>query len=140
MFTFMVFGIISAWAYTPVLTDSYSVTGYKFKAYYNIANENVSTICPTEGDLRFRGSGYGIFNFGSGNRGADIAISVSEGDLLVAEFKDTQNRSVTINSISNCTKNATLTSGDLLAFDVNADATTLNFNIGLQIFFFKKHH
>ncbi len=130
MAVLMVAGAMSAWAYTPALTADKEVAGYKFKAYYNIASENVNGMLPESGDLRYRGSGYGLFNFGSGNRGADITLSVATGDLLIAEFKDTQSRSVTINSISNCTQNTNVTSGDLLAFDVTADAETVNINVG----------
>ena len=120
----------SAWAYTPTLTEKYEVAGYKVKAYYDISNTNVNNMCPTEGDLRFRGSGYGLFNFGSGDRGADITLSVSESDLLLAEFKDSQARSVTLNSISNCTKDENNSSGDIFAFNVTANATSLNVNVG----------
>ena len=51
-------------------------------------------------------------------------------DLVIFEFKDSQNRSVSINSVSNCTANATVTSGDFKAYDVTADATSLSVNIG----------
>ena len=121
---------VNAWAYTPALTSSKEVAGYKFKAYYDISNTNVDDMCPASGDLRFRGAGYGFFNFGSGNRSADVALSVAANDLLLVEFKDTQSRSVTVNSISNCTKNDTQSAGEILAFDVNTTATSLNFNIG----------
>ena len=123
-------GVSSAWAYTPVLTKDYKVAGYKVKAYYDISNTNVDNMCPTEGDLCFRGVGYGLYNYGSGNRGADVTLSVSNGDLLLAEFKDSQGRGSIINSISNSTKNENFSSGDIWAFDVNADATTLNINVG----------
>ena len=128
----LVGGVNSAWAYTPALTEDYEVAGYKLKAYYNIATENLNDMCPpyAANALTYRGSGYGLFNYGSGNRGADVTISVANGDLLLAEFKDSQARSVTINSISNCTKNDIVTSGDILAYDVTADATSLNINVG----------
>lgn len=126
----LVCGVTSAWAYTPALTESYAVTGYITKAYYNIANTNVDNMCPVGGDLRYRGSGYGLFNFQSGNRGADITLSVSKGDLIIFEFKDTQSRGVTINSVSHCTKNNTFTNGEFLAYDVNEDGTGININLG----------
>lgn len=118
------------WGYTPTLTENYSVTGYLSKAYYNISNSNVGDMCPASGDLRFRGSGYGLFNFGSGNRGADIALAASSTDLILFEFKDSQNRNVTINSVANCTKNDNVSSGDILAYDVTADFTSTNINVG----------
>ena len=118
----------SVWGST--LTEDYQVAGYKVKAYYDLANENPDDMCPTSGDFRYRGSGFGWFNFGSGNRGADVTLSVTAGDLLIAEFRDTQGRSVTINSITGCTLNTTNTNGNILAFDVASDATSLNVNIG----------
>ena len=126
----MVIGATSVSAYSPALTAEYAVVGYKCKAFYNIASENVDNMLPASGDLRYRGGGYGLFNYGSGNRGADITISVENTDLVIFEFKDSQNRSVSINSVSNCTANATVTSGDFKAYDVTADATSLSVNIG----------
>jgi hypothetical protein len=126
------FGSSGAWAYTPTLSDSYKAPGYKTKAFYNIANNNVDDICPPFADksLSFRGGGYGLFNYGSGNRNADITLSVSKGDLVIFEFKDTQNRSVTINSVSDCTANALYSSGDYKAFDVTKNTTTVNVDVG----------
>jgi len=125
-------GSMSAWAYTPALSQDYTINGYKLKAFYNIANENIDGMCPVYAvnQFTYRGGGFGWYNYGSGNRGNDVTLSVSEGDLLIAEFKDTQSRSVTINSITNCTKNDTYSSGDFLAYDVKADATTLTINVG----------
>ena len=128
--TGLLLGVNVTWAYTPALSADYAVAGYKYKAFYNISSENANDMCPTEGDLRFRGAGYGLFNFGSGNRGADVALSVAKDDLLFVEFKDSQGRDVTVNSISHCTANATYTSGDFLAYDVTEDATSVNINIG----------
>ena len=128
--TGLLLGVNVTWAYTPALSADYTVAGYKYKAFYNISSENANGMCPTEGDLRFRGAGYGLFNFGSGNRGADVALSVAKDDLLFVEFKDSQGRDVTVNSISHCTANATYTSGDFLAYDVTEDATSVNINIG----------
>ena len=128
--TGLLLGVNGVWAYTPTLSAEYAVTGYKYKAFYDISNTNVDGMCPTEGDLRFRGSGYGLYNFGSGNRGADVTISLAKDDLLFVEFKDSQGRNVTVNSISSCTANATYTSGDIKAFDVTEAVTSVNVNLG----------
>ena len=124
----VIVGSSGAWAYTPTLTDNYTVSGYKLKAFYNISGTNVSSICPESGDFRFRGGGYGLFNYGSGNRGADLNIAVAANDILIFEFKDSQGRSVTINSVSNCTKRSSIT--DYLGFDVTTAASTVNVNVG----------
>ena len=124
----VIVGSSGAWAYTPTLTDAYTVSGYKLKAYYNIANSDASSICPTEGELRFRGSGFGLFNFGSGNRGADLGITIAANDILVFEFKDSQARNVTINSVSNCSVKSSIT--DYIGYEATAAATSVNVNIG----------
>ena len=127
---FMAIGATSVSAYTPALKADYVVAGYKAKAFYNIANTNVDDMLPKEGDLRFRGSGYGLFNYGSGGRAGNITMSVAESDLIIFEYKDTQNRGVVINSVSGCTKNATLSSGDFYAYDVDTDLSQVTVNIG----------
>ena len=124
----IIVGSSGAWAYTPTLTADYTVPGYKLKTFYNISGTNVSSICPESGDFRFRGGGYGLFNYGSGNRGADLNIAVAANDILIFEFKDSQGRSVTINSVSNCTKRSSIT--DYLGFDVTTAASTVNVNVG----------
>jgi len=124
----IIVGSSGAWAYTPTLTDAYTVSGYKLKAYYNIANSDASSICPTEGDLRFRGSGFGLFNYGGGSRGADLGITIAANDILVFEFKDSQARNVTINSVSNCSVKSSIT--DYIGYEATAAATSVNVNIG----------
>lgn len=125
-------GATSAWAYTPTLSNTLSVAGYKNKAYYNIANTNVDGMCPTTGDLRYRGEGYGLFNFGSGGRGANVTLPFSKDDIVILDFKDSQNRSITVNSVDNCTKDETLSkSTGFLVYKATADAgTTTNINVG----------
>ena len=118
----------NVWAVTPTLTENYSVNGYNKKAYYNLASSNVDDMCPTSGDARYRDS-YGFFNFGSGNRGGDITISVSEGDLIIFEAHQNQSYADAINSVSSCTKNATLSTGSYWAYDVTSNATSLTVNI-----------
>ena len=122
----------SAWAYSPTLKEDLSVAGYVTKAYYDIASTNVDDMCPTEGDFRYRGSGYGLFNYGSGNRGADVALTFAKDDIIIFEFKDSQNRRITINSVGNCTKDETLsTSTGYLVYKADADAgETTNINVG----------
>ena len=122
----------SAWAYSPTLKEDLSVAGYVTKAYYDIASTNVDDMCPTSGDFRYRGSGYGLYNFGSGNRGADVALAFAEDDIVIFEFQDSQGRGVTINSVGNCTKDATLSSSTgYLVFKADAAAgATTSINVG----------
>ena len=65
----MVMGAMSAWAYTPSLTAEYAVPGYKYKAFYVISNDNVGDMCPAYANntLSYRGSGYGLYNYGAGD-------------------------------------------------------------------------
>ena len=124
----MIFGTASTWALTADLSMDYELAGYKAKAFYDLTS-NDAGVMPTEGDLRYR-EGYGLFDFGAGNRSAEVAIPVAETDVLVCQFADTQGRSVTINSISGCTLSTTLSDGSHLFFEVNETATTLTFNVG----------
>ena len=125
---------VSAWGagYTPTLTDKLAVAGYKYKAFYNISNTNVDGMCPTDGDLRYRGSGFGLFNYGSGNKSADVTLDFSKDDIIIFDFKDSQSRDVTINSVENCTKDATLSSSTgFLVYKADADAgATTSINVG----------
>ncbi len=118
----------SAWALDPDLSMDYELSGYKAAAFYDFST-NSPAVLPESGDLRFRSS-YGFYNFGSGNRGGDASVSVKQGQVLVCQFADTQNRSVTINSISGCTKSSTLSDGSHLFFVADEDQSTLNFNVG----------
>lgn len=125
----MIFGTASTWALTADLSMDYELAGYKAKAFYDLTS-NDAGVMPTEGDLRYR-EGYGLFDFGAGNRGADVAIPVAENDLLVCQFADTQGRGVTINSISGCDKSTTLSdAAGHLFYYVNSTASTLTINIG----------
>ena len=125
---FMILGTVSTWALTADLSMNYELAGYKAKAFYDLTSNDAS-LMPTEGDLRYRAD-YGLFNFGSGSRSADINIPVTETDLLVCQFADTQKRGVTINTISACTKSTTLNDGSHLFFEVNTSVENLNINIG----------
>ena len=124
----MVFGTVNSWALTADLSTDYELAGYKAKAFYDFT-ANADGVLPESGDLRFR-SGYGLYNYGSGGRSGDVSISVSEGDLVVCQFADTQNRGVTINSISGCTKSTTLNDGSHIFFTADSELSTLTFNVG----------
>ena len=124
----MAFGTVSSWALTADLSMNYELAGYKAKAFYDLTG-NADGVLPTEGDLRFR-SGYGLFNFGSGGRSGDAAIAVNESDLIVCQFADTQNRGVTINSISGCTKSTTINDGSHIFFEADSELSTLTFGVG----------
>ena len=124
----MVFGTVSSWALTADLSLNYELAGYKAKAFYDFTG-NADGVLPTAGDLRFR-SGYGLYNYGSGNRSGDAAIAVNESDLIVCQFADTQNRGVTINSISGCTKSTTLNDGSHIFFTADSELSTLTFGVG----------
>ena len=124
----MVFGTVSSWALTADLSLNYELAGYKAKAFYDFTG-NADGVLPTEGDLRFRND-YGLFNYGSGNRSGDAAIAVNESDLIVCQFADTQNRGVTINGISGCTKSTTLNDGSHIFFTADSELSTLTFSVG----------
>ena len=118
-----------AWALTADLSMDYELAGYKAKAFYDLTS-NGDGVMPESGDLRYR-EGYGLFDFGAGNRSAEVQIPVTETDVLVCQFADTQSRSVTINSISGCTQSATLSdAAGHLFFEVGTTATSLTINIG----------
>lgn len=125
---FVIFGATSSWALTADLSMDYKLAGYKAKAFYDFT-ANSDGVLPTSGDLRFR-DGYGLYNYGSGNRSGDAAIAVNEGDVIVCQFADTQGRSVTINTISGCTKSTTLNDGSHIFFTADSELSTLTFNVG----------
>ena len=128
LMAFMLLVGSSAWALTPDLSMDYELSGYKAAAFYDFST-NAPAVLPESGDLRFR-SDYGLFNFGAGNRGGDVSISVKQGQVLVCQFADTQGRGVTINSISGCTKSSMLIDGSHLFYVADEDKSTLNFNVG----------
>ena len=119
---------IQAWGLTTTLTEDFELAGYKFVALHDFTT-NDEGIMPTEGDLRFR-SGYGLFDFGSGNRSASLNLSIAQGQLLVIDFRDTQTRNVTVNSITGCTKTDPQPNASYLYWDVNEDTATPTINIG----------
>ena len=125
-----ILGTGSASALSANLTMEYELSGYKAKALYDLTS-NDAGIMPESGDLRFRSGGWGLFDFGSGNRAAEVQIPVVATDVLVCQFADTQGRNVTINSISGCTKSSTLSDADgHLFFVADQDASSLTINIG----------
>ena len=129
MAALLVMGSIDGWALTSDLSMEYELAGYKAKALYDLTS-NDAGVMPESGDLRFRDGGWGLFDFGAGNRSADINIAVNATDVLVCQFADTQGRGVTINSISSCTKSETLNDGSHLFFVADEDAEKLTINIG----------
>lgn len=125
--TVLMLGSANAWGYTPTLKNDLKVSGYKSKAYFDISTTNVNDMCPVSGDLRFRGSGFGLYNYGSGNRSADVVLPFSKDDIIILDFQDSQGRNVTVNSVENCTKDATLSSSTgflVYKATANSDAAT----------------
>jgi hypothetical protein len=125
----MVMGTGSASALTTNLSIDTDFPGYINSAFYDLAT-NDDGIMPTEGDLRFR-EGWGLFDFGSGNRSCDITFpnALAENDILVIDFYDTQGKGVTVNSISNCERITPLDASHLF-FKATASGSTFNVNIG----------
>ena len=106
----MIFGTMSSWALTADLSMEYELVGYKAKAFYDLTSNDASIMPEGSTNLCFR-SGWGLFNYGAGNRDAEVTIPVEATDILVCQFNDTQGRSVTINSVSGCTLSTTLSDG-----------------------------
>ena len=122
----------SAWAATPTLTSSFNVAGYKSKAYYDFTTNNPAVL-PEEGDLRYR-SGYGLHNFGSGNRSATCSIAVNEGEILIIEEYTSDSKqpvgtgTVTIDRGSiNSTTTASFTNNAYLCYDITTTAENVKF-------------
>ena len=125
----MIFGTMSSWALTADLSMEYELVGYKAKAFYDLTSNDASIMPEGSTNLCFR-SGWGLFNYGAGNRDAKVTIPVEATDILVCQFNDTQGRSVTINSVSGCTLSTTLSDGSHLFFEVNETQSALTFNVG----------
>ena len=125
----MIFGTMSSWALTADLSMEYELVGYKAKAFYDLTSNDASIMPEGNTNLCFR-SGWGLFNFGSGNRSAEVTIPVEATDILVCQFKDTQTYNATINSVSGCTLSTTLSDGSHLFFEVNETQSAITFNIG----------
>ena len=120
----------SGWA---ALTSDLEVTGYKFKAFYDLKSDS-DEIMPTSGDLRYR-ENYGLQNYGGGTRSAIVTIPVKEGDLLIIQKytttagQDINNLSVTINRGSaNSTVTSTINQNGVVAYDISADADDVTFS------------
>ena len=83
----MLGGGVKVWGYSTSLSDSYTVKGYKNPVLYNFLKD--SSTLPTSGDLRYRDSNFGLYNFGSGNRSATISISLKKDQLVIVNWFDT---------------------------------------------------
>ncbi len=126
----LIAGFTTAMAWNVRLSADYKVSGYKMKAFYNFSKDaDAIALVPTSGDFRYRDASNGWFNFGSGGRGADIAIPVSKDDIIVFDCYDTQSKGATINSVTNGTLDATL-SATYPTFKISAAADNINVNIG----------
>ena len=101
-----------------------SVAGYDAKAYYNFQT-NTPAVLPTSGDLRYRDGGdFGLHNYGSGNRSAEVAIPVKAGNILILQQYSDDNPT----TINHATKNEALTaSSGYLCFDITEDSPRLTF-------------
>ncbi len=121
-------GNVQIEAYTTTLSETFTVNGYKTSAFYNFLDD--STPLPTTGDLRYRDANYGLFNFGSGNRSATINIALAKDQLVVVDWRDTQNRSITVNSISHCTETTDYKGDNLKYFIANEACTSIDLSIG----------
>lgn len=126
--------VAGAWGagFTRTLTGNLEVTGYELKAFYDFQT-NTPAVLPTEGDLRYRdGNVWGLHNFASGQRTAEVQIPVSEGNLLILqEYVDETNGITGFNATINCgTANDELsTSTGYHVFDITSNATTINITV-----------
>lgn len=125
---FCMLGGVKVWGYSTSLSDSYTVKGYKNPVLYNFLKD--SSTLPTSGDLRYRDSNFGLYNFGSGNRSATISISLKKDQLVIVNWFDTQNKAGNVCSIANCTVTTDYTGNNLTFLKVDNDSPTLNITLG----------
>ena len=85
--------VSGAWGagFTRTLTGNLEVTGYELKAFYDFQT-NTPAVLPTTTETQpkgafYRGEGgiWGLHNYGSGARTAEVQIPVSEGNLLILQ-------------------------------------------------------
>lgn len=98
---FCILGGMKSWGYSTSLSESYSVIGYKNPVLYNFLKD--SSTLPTSGDLRYRDSNFGLFNYGRAKRDATISISLKKDQLVIVNWFDTQGKAGNVCSIANCT-------------------------------------
>ena len=121
--------VVGAWGagFTRTLTGNLEVTGYELKAFYDFQT-NTPAVLPTEGnDLRYRGEGgiWGLHNFGTGERTAEVQIPVSEGNLLIL-----QNYTDYTSSIDCGTEDAELSaSTGYQVFKIASNANSINITV-----------
>lgn len=119
--------VAGAWGagFTRTLTGNLEVTGYELKAFYDFQT-NTPAVLPTEGDLCYRdGNVWGLHNFKSGPRTAEVQIPVSEGNLLIL-----QNYTDYTSSIDCGTEDAELSaSTGYQVFKITSNATTINITV-----------
>lgn len=95
---------------------------------YNFLKD--SSTLPTSGELRYRDSNFGLYNFGRANRSATISISLKKDQLVIVNWFDTQNRAGNVCSIANCTVTTDYTGDNLTFLKVDKDSPTLNITLG----------
>ena len=121
-------GGVKVWGYSTSLSESYTVKGYKNPVLYNFLKD--SSTLPTSGELRYRDSNFGLYNFGRANRSATISISLKKDQLVIVNWFDTQNRAGNVCSIANCTVTTDYTGDNLTFLKVDKDSPTLNITLG----------
>lgn len=130
MLCILMCGAGSAWGRDVRLSETYEVPGYRVKAFYNFASDaSAIALVPTTGDFRYRDAANGWYNFGSGDRDANIGFPVAAGDIIIFDFYDTQKIGSSVNTVSNATKNDAL-SATYPTFNVNASTDVINVNVG----------
>lgn len=125
---FCMLGGVKVWGYSTSLSESYTVKGYKNPVLYNFLKD--SSTLPTSGELRYRDSNFGLYNFGRANRSATISISLKKDQLVIVNWFDTQNRAGNVCSIANCTVTTDYTGDNLTFLKVDKDSPTLNITLG----------
>ena len=119
----------SAWGagYSRTLNEDFTLSGYVSKAFYDFQT-NTPEVLPTAGDLRYRDDGeWGLHNYGTGTRSAELKISVSKGDILILEHYDADIAS----TIDVGTLNEDLSAkAGYQVYDVTSDVETINISIG----------
>jgi len=119
--------VAGAWGagFTRTLTGNLEVTGYELKAFYDFQT-NTPAVLPTEGDLCYRdGNVWGLHNFKSGPRTAEVQIPVSEGNLLIL-----QNYTDYTSSIDCGTEDAELSaSTGYQVFKITSNANSINITV-----------
>ena len=108
--------------FTRTLNANIQVAGYKDAVLYDFQNNNPEVL-PASGDLRYRDGGiWGLHNFGSGTRSAEVGISVKQNQLLILQVYTGQS----VTSVSSASVNATLSSSTGYAcYDITADANSI---------------